>query len=113
MFQIAGLREQIRKIHLKDRALMEKGIRAYVSHIRAYSKHECSLLLRVKVNYFNFIVSGLLSESIQELPLGAVGATYSLLQLPKMPELKNRNLSDFPEIPDLDLNSIPYKIRFR
>lgn len=34
---------------MKDRAIMEKCIKAYVSHIRAYSKHECSLLLRIKV----------------------------------------------------------------
>lgn len=34
---------------MKDRALMELATKAYVSHVRAYSKHECSLLLRVKV----------------------------------------------------------------
>lgn len=45
--------------------------------------------------------------------MGAVGATYGLLQLPKMPELKNRDLSDFPEIPDLELNSIPYRNKIR
>lgn len=45
--------------------------------------------------------------------MGAVGATYGLLQLPKMPELKNRDLSDFPEIHNLDLNAIPYKNKFR
>lgn len=38
-----------------------------------------------------------------------MGATYGLLQLPKMPELKNRDLSDFPEVPNLDINTIPYK----
>lgn len=44
------LREKIRKLQLRDRALMDKANRAFVSHIRAYSKHECSLLLRVKVS---------------------------------------------------------------
>lgn len=75
---------------------MEKAVRAFVSHIRAYSKHECGILLKVK-----------------ELPLGAVASTYGLLQLPKMPELKNRDISDFPEVPNLDINSIPYRNKER
>lgn len=75
---------------------MELATRAFVSHVRAYSKHECSLLLRVK-----------------ELPLGALAATYGLLQLPKMPELKHRDLSDFPLVEDLDANTIPYKDKQR
>lgn len=47
------------------------------------------------------------------MPLGAVGATYGLLQLPKMPELKNRDLSDFPEMQEIDVNAIPYKDKIR
>lgn len=70
---------------------MEKAIRAFVSHIRAYSKHECTLLLRV-----------------QDLPLGSVATSYGLLQLPKMPELKNKMIEDF-QIADVDINNIPYK----
>lgn len=50
---------------------------------------------------------------MQELPLGAVAATYGLLQLPKMPELRNRDVSDFPEITDLDLNAISYRDKTR
>lgn len=69
---------------------MDKATKAYVSHVRAYSKHECSLLLRV-----------------QDLPLGALATCYGLLKLPKMPELKNRTISDFEEA-DIDLNNIPY-----
>lgn len=90
------IREQIRNILKRDRAIMEKATQAFVSHIQAYSKHECSLLLKVK-----------------ELPLGAVAASYGLLQLPKMPELKNRDTSDFPEVPVLDINTIPYKDKVR
>lgn len=81
----------IRSVLQKDRCLMEKGTRAFVSHVRAYSKHECSLLLRVK-----------------DLPLGAMASTYGLLQLPKMPEFKNRDTSDFPQLLDFDTNSVPY-----
>ncbi|VEN55959.1 unnamed protein product [Callosobruchus maculatus] len=94
--KIIEFRDRIRNMARKDRALMEKGVQAFVSHIRAYSKHECSLILRVK-----------------ELPLGAVAATYGLLQLPKMPELKNRDISDFPELPDFDANTVAYKDKVR
>lgn len=90
--KIENLKEQIRDVLKKDRAIMEKSTKAFVSYIQAYSKHDCSYLLQVK-----------------ELPIGAVAATYGLLQLPKMPELKKRILTDFPEIPNFDINSIPYK----
>lgn len=46
---VVGLLEKLRNLQKNDRALMEKATKAFVSHIRAYSKHECSLLLRVKV----------------------------------------------------------------
>ncbi|KAJ8910503.1 hypothetical protein NQ315_012350 [Exocentrus adspersus] len=94
--KIEELREKIRDVLKKDRAVLEKGTQAFVSHVRAYSKHECSLLLRIK-----------------ELPLGAMGETYGLLQLPKMPELKNRDLSDFTEVQDFDTNTVPYKDKVR
>ncbi|KRT80004.1 helicase, partial [Oryctes borbonicus] len=90
--QITKSMETLRKIQLKDRAIMEKATRAFVSHIRAYSKHECSLLLRIK-----------------DLSIGAMAVTYGLLQLPKMPEVKNRDVSEFPIIENFDCNSIPYK----
>lgn len=45
----------------------------------------------------------------KDLPLAAVGITYGLLQLPKMPELKQQDVSEFPKIDDLDVNKIPYK----
>lgn len=38
-----------------------------------------------------------------------MASTYGLLQLPKMPELKNQDLSEFSPIAGLDLNMIPYK----
>ncbi|KAK9746639.1 DEAD/DEAH box helicase [Popillia japonica] len=93
---ITKLRETLRQLQLKDRVLMEKATRAFVSHIRAYSKHECSLLLRIK-----------------DLSIGAMAATYGLLQLPKMPELKNKDSSDFPIVENFDFNAVPYKDKDR
>lgn len=46
---VQELLEKLRERQKSDRDVMEKATRAFVSHIRAYSKHECSLLLRVKV----------------------------------------------------------------
>ncbi|XP_066153836.1 probable ATP-dependent RNA helicase DDX55 homolog isoform X1 [Euwallacea fornicatus] len=94
--QIDDLRENIRRLQMKDRVLMELATKAFVSHVKAYSKHECSLLLRLK-----------------ELPLGALAASYGLLQLPKMPELKNRDLSDFPIVNNFDTNNVPYRDKTR
>ncbi|KAK4878260.1 hypothetical protein RN001_010766 [Aquatica leii] len=90
--KIDSLMNKLRHIQQEDRDVFDKGTRAFVSHIRSYSKHECSLLLRVK-----------------ELPLAAMAASYGLLQLPKMPELKKVDVSEFPIIRNLDINKISYK----
>jgi len=42
-----------------------------------------------------------------------LAATYGLLQMPKMPELKNRDLSDFPHIDNFDVNTVPYRDKIR
>ncbi|XP_045454031.1 probable ATP-dependent RNA helicase DDX55 homolog [Melitaea cinxia] len=77
----------------KDRAVLDKGQRAFVSHIRAYSKHECNLLLQLK-----------------ELPLGHIATSYGLLKLPLMPEIKEEHKKQFVGPKDkIDFNSIPYK----
>lgn len=51
--------------------LLIQGTKAFVSFIRAYSKHEASYIFRVK-----------------DLDLVGVAHSYGLLRLPKMPELK-------------------------
>lgn len=42
----------IREMQIKDRAVMDKANRAFVSYIHSYSKHECNVLLRVKGELF-------------------------------------------------------------
>ncbi|KZT35069.1 DEAD-domain-containing protein [Sistotremastrum suecicum HHB10207 ss-3] len=64
-----ALRE-IRKWVLRDRDLHEKAMKAYVSHIRAYSKHEASYIFRLK-----------------DLDLIGVAKSFGLLRLPRMPEI--------------------------
>ncbi|XP_040576735.1 ATP-dependent RNA helicase DDX55 [Lepeophtheirus salmonis] len=85
----------IRNWLLHDRDLMEKGIKAFVSYVRAYSKHECKYILKVK-----------------DLPFGELASAYGLLKMPKMPELKKIKVTGF--IPEkVDLNSIKYKEKLR
>jgi ATP-dependent RNA helicase DDX55/SPB4 len=50
-----------------------QGIKAFVSFIRAYSKHEASYIFKVK-----------------DLDLVGTAKSYGLLRMPRMPELKNR-----------------------
>lgn len=38
---------QIRSAAKKDRDVMEKGLRAFVSYIRAYKEHLCSYIFRL------------------------------------------------------------------
>ncbi|CAH2052597.1 unnamed protein product, partial [Iphiclides podalirius] len=77
----------------KDRAVLDKGQRAFVSHVQAYSKHECNLLLQLK-----------------ELPLGHIATSYGLLKLPIMPEVKEEHRKQFVGPKEqMDYNLIPYK----
>lgn len=61
----------IRTEVLKDRALHDKAQKAFVSWVRAYSKHAASSIFRVP-----------------DLDWADLGAAWGLLRLPKMPELK-------------------------
>lgn len=83
----------LHQIQLDDRTIYDKGNRAFVSHIRAYSKHECNYILRVA-----------------DLNLGRIATGYGLLKMPLMPELKNVNSSDFIGPTDtIDFSTIGYK----
>lgn len=46
----------VRKLQLDDRIVYDKANRAFVSYIRAYSKYECNLILRVKGQILIFYV---------------------------------------------------------
>ncbi|CAF0852103.1 unnamed protein product [Adineta steineri] len=71
----------------------DRSKQAFCSFVQAYAKHECSLLLRVK-----------------ELDLcGVAEGAFALVTLPRMPELKNRDVSNFNENKLVNPNSIPYK----
>ncbi|XP_011203881.2 probable ATP-dependent RNA helicase DDX55 homolog [Bactrocera dorsalis] len=90
------LEETLQKLHslqLKDKDVFDKGTRAFVSHVQAYTKHECNAILRLK-----------------DLDLGRVATAYGLLQMPRMPELKNCETTTFvgPKC-DVDISKLSYK----
>lgn len=72
----------------KDRDIYDKSMKAFVSFVRAYSKHEASYIFRIK-----------------DLDLIGVAKAFGLIRLPKMPELTSRE--GWTEL-DIDWDAIPY-----
>jgi ATP-dependent RNA helicase DDX55/SPB4 len=54
-----------------DRLVAEAGARAFVSYVRAYKEHHCRFIFR-----------------IEDVPLGWLAASFALLRLPGMPEVR-------------------------
>ncbi|CAF0834877.1 unnamed protein product [Brachionus calyciflorus] len=87
--------ETLNRIHLaasNERELYEKGKIAFVSFIRAYTKHECSHIFRVK-----------------ELDMVQLGKGFGLLHMPKMPELNKEKFKDLPPFYQKEVSTISYK----
>lgn len=45
---VADVLPKLKSLNLADRAMYEKGMKAFVSCVQAYAKHECSLIFRIK-----------------------------------------------------------------
>ncbi|XP_028118164.1 DEAD-box ATP-dependent RNA helicase 18 isoform X2 [Camellia sinensis] len=88
----------IRSAAKKDRDVMEKGLRSFVSYIRAYKEHHCSYIFRWK-----------------ELEVGKLGMGFGLLQLPLLSEVKRYSLSTagFAPVENIILEEIKYKDKSR
>ncbi|KAI9755998.1 MAG: ATP-dependent rRNA helicase spb4 [Chaenotheca gracillima] len=90
---------KMRDIARRDRAIHDKGQRAFVSWVRAYSKHQASSIFRVG-----------------DLEWTALGHAWALLRLPKMPELKGRehDSGDSRSLGvDIDMKNLAYKDKAR
>lgn len=87
--------DAIRRIVLTDRALHDKAQRAFVSWVRAYSKHQASSIFRV-----------------EDLDWEDLGKAWGLLKLPKMPEVKQWQ-GDKTLGVKLDFRSYAYKDKKR
>ena len=84
-----GLLEKIKKICACNREIFEKGTQAFVSYLRSYQEHRAKFIFQIK-----------------DLDLPSVMQSFSLLKVPKMPELKLQKI-DYAEYP-IDTNLIPY-----
>lgn len=85
--------KQVRAMCERERELMEKSTRAFVTFLRAYMEHQCGFIFRFK-----------------ELDLGALANAFALLQMPSMPELrrtKSGSLSSF-EASSVSPQEVPY-----
>uniref|UniRef100_A0A7N0RJ87 ATP-dependent RNA helicase n=1 Tax=Kalanchoe fedtschenkoi TaxID=63787 RepID=A0A7N0RJ87_KALFE len=89
---------EIRSAAKKDRDVMEKGLRAFVSYFRAYKEHHCSYIFRWK-----------------DLEVGKLAMGYGLLQLPAIPEVKHNSLSTegFIPVEGLQLDEVKFKDKSR
>jgi ATP-dependent RNA helicase DDX55/SPB4 len=70
--EAAAATEAARKAARADRAVHDRGQKAFVSWLRSYSKHQASSIFRVA-----------------DLDWEGLGKAWGLLKLPKMPELRN------------------------
>ncbi|KAM6902949.1 ATP-dependent RNA helicase DDX55 [Xenentodon cancila] len=86
---------KVKAAALADRAMFDRGMRAFVSYVQAYAKHECSLIFRVK-----------------DLDFSSLARGFALLRLPKMPELRGKTFSNFTESA-VDTDAIRYKDKNR
>ncbi|XP_050411430.2 ATP-dependent RNA helicase DDX55 [Patella vulgata] len=91
----ANILPKLKKFAKRDRSLYENGMKAFVSFIQFYGKHECSMIFKTK-----------------ELDIGQLATGYALLRLPKMPELKGKTIINFEE-EDVNPETIMYKDKSR
>ncbi|XP_073823632.1 probable ATP-dependent RNA helicase DDX55 homolog [Musca autumnalis] len=91
--QLQPTLNKLHKLQAADKGLYDKAVRAFVSHIQAYSKHECNAILRLK-----------------DVDLGKAATGYGLLQMPRMPELKTLKADNFigPTF-EVDITKLKYK----
>ncbi|CAH7244335.1 ATP-dependent RNA helicase DDX55 [Phodopus roborovskii] len=91
----ADLLPKLRAMAMADRAVFEKGMKAFVSFVQAYAKHECSLIFRLK-----------------DLDFASLARGFALLRMPRMPELRGKQFPDFVPT-DIDTDTIPFKDKIR
>nr|XP_020511065.1 ATP-dependent RNA helicase DDX55 [Labrus bergylta] len=86
---------KVQAMSLADRAMFDRSMRAFVSCVQAYAKHECSLIFRVK-----------------DLNYATLARGFALLRLPKMPELRGKYFPGFTQT-TIDTETIRYKDKNR
>ncbi|KAM6901759.1 ATP-dependent RNA helicase DDX55 [Lycodopsis pacificus] len=93
--EVMDMLPKVKDMSLADRAMYDRGMRAFVSFVQAYAKHECSLIFRLK-----------------DLNFATLARGFALLRMPKMPELKEKNFPGFTRTA-VDTDTIRYKDKNR
>ncbi|KAI7886768.1 DEAD-domain-containing protein [Lichtheimia hyalospora FSU 10163] len=93
--ELTSFVESLRQVIKVDRDMHDRGMKAFASWVRSYSKHEASFIFRIK-----------------DLDLGQVATSFALLKLPKMPELKDTKQITFTPA-DIDWNNYKYQDKNR
>ncbi|CCG84402.1 protein of unknown function [Taphrina deformans PYCC 5710] len=86
--------DKLKTLVRKDRDLYERGMKAFVSYVRFYSKHQAAYIFRIK-----------------DLDLAGAATSYGLLRLPTMPELKGQEI--VYENETVDMNTFGYADKAR
>lgn len=94
--EVVDVLPKVKALSLADRAMFDRGMRAFVSYVQAYAKHECSLIFRVK-----------------DLDLATLARGFALLRLPKMPELRGKRFLPGFTPTTVDTETIRYKDKNR
>uniref|UniRef100_A0A915B9S4 ATP-dependent RNA helicase n=1 Tax=Parascaris univalens TaxID=6257 RepID=A0A915B9S4_PARUN len=89
------LRQRIVKMASSDRDILECGSKAFVSFIESYARHDCAVVC-----------------PIQNLDVVGHAHAYGLLRMPRMNELRGRDLSAFRRC-DIDTATIAFKEKLR
>ncbi|KAM6051765.1 ATP-dependent RNA helicase DDX55 isoform 2-T2 [Theristicus caerulescens] len=92
---VLDLLPKLQSMALADRAVFEKGMKAFVSYVQAYAKHECHLIFRIK-----------------DLDFASLAKGFALLKMPKMPELRGKCFPDFTPV-TVNTDSIKFKDKNR
>ena len=88
---VVSLTPKVHALAIADRDLYSKGILAFVSYVRGYKEHQCSYIFQAS-----------------KLKYGGLASGFGLLHLPKMPELRGKDMSATFTRVNVDLASIPY-----
>lgn len=81
--------ERLRGCALRDREILEKGTRAFISFLRGYKEHQCRFIFRFSA-----------------LDVGGIARAFGLLKFPKVTELRGTEV-DFEPV-DVDTSKIAF-----
>ena len=87
---------KMRKIITTDRAVYEKGMRAFVSWVRSYRAHIAASIFR-----------------IEDVDWSEVARGWALVKMPRMPELKGQPEVDLKLTSNVSVENIPFKDKAR